>query len=856
MGREVPRLWPLVGRDALLADLAESISTTAGFVVVGPAGVGKSRVLSALSETIDGPTTQILPISGAQATAAIPLAPLLKLVDLDRPGPLLTRVLAELSRRSQSADLVIAVDDAYLLDEASASLLHQVAVSGLAKLALTGRAGVTPPAAITALWKDGILSRVDIGPLDRRQTTRLVQHTLGPTSRAAARWFWQRSQGYPLFARELIRAAQSAGALREVDGVVELSKAIEISEPLRELIGQTIDGLDEETTGGLVALTLAKTLDLTTARSLIGNTVLEQLVQSGLARNDGARLEVAHPLYGELALARAPATQLQRQRIDVGYSLQKAGGREAEAMLLLIEANTSVEVALAEYATAQAVRMRQSELAIRLANELVKLQRDGPATAQLAAAHALNGELDAADEYYRDAVSRARGVEESAAVWFSWISSTFEYREDIAAARDLAASASSQLTGGAGDVAKAWHLRTRMFSEPLGPVLEGLTEQVQRPRLDEEAARMVTLDLAACSWHANQPHRGIAALAAGAALTQPDVVYRSRAMQVHNALLVWTKGPTAAEPLLQELVDFALESKDPDVALHAQAARMLFHARAGQAAATVKRDPPLDSLVLGASVNRWVSLFLSELAWAQCQLVNSKDSAAQTLKLADSAGESVAAPLIGIVHSRLTDDAAIRLQRLRSAVAVAQKFQLYTYELLAQRELLHHEGPISSVVDRIAELAERAGPGLATIFAREAEAMAEDNAVLMVAAAADAHDLGAIGMAWELYASAQILYSQQEQFRDAYRCELAVRKLGSQLPNQVSPIVDQLQAVLTAREQEVVGEVCAGRTNQEIAQRLFLSPKTVKRHLERIYGRLEVKNRQELADLAPATPPR
>jgi DNA-binding NarL/FixJ family response regulator len=49
--------------------------------------------------------------------------------------------------------------------------------------------------------------------------------------------------------------------------------------------------------------------------------------------------------------------------------------------------------------------------------------------------------------------------------------------------------------------------------------------------------------------------------------------------------------------------------------------------------------------------------------------------------------------------------------------------------------------------------------------------------------------------------------------------------------------------VLTAREMEIVEFVAAGLTNAAIAERLWISPGTVKKHLENIYAKLGVANR-------------
>jgi DNA-binding NarL/FixJ family response regulator len=48
---------------------------------------------------------------------------------------------------------------------------------------------------------------------------------------------------------------------------------------------------------------------------------------------------------------------------------------------------------------------------------------------------------------------------------------------------------------------------------------------------------------------------------------------------------------------------------------------------------------------------------------------------------------------------------------------------------------------------------------------------------------------------------------------------------------------------LTSREVEVLGLVAEGLTNEEVAQRLYLSPRTIQRHLNSIYHKLGVGSR-------------
>jgi DNA-binding NarL/FixJ family response regulator len=54
-------------------------------------------------------------------------------------------------------------------------------------------------------------------------------------------------------------------------------------------------------------------------------------------------------------------------------------------------------------------------------------------------------------------------------------------------------------------------------------------------------------------------------------------------------------------------------------------------------------------------------------------------------------------------------------------------------------------------------------------------------------------------------------------------------------------------AALTASERRVVDRAASGETNRDIAQALFVTPKTVEVHLSNAYRKLGVRSRRELA---------
>ena len=77
----------------------------------------------------------------------------------------------------------------------------------------------------------------------------------------------------------------------------------------------------------------------------------------------------------------------------------------------------------------------------------------------------------------------------------------------------------------------------------------------------------------------------------------------------------------------------------------------------------------------------------------------------------------------------------------------------------------------------------------------------------------------------------------------------AVRMVGLGM-TVFSPQAEAPAEELSAREREVLALIAGGATNREIAQRLYLSPHTVKEHTSAVYRKLDVRNRAEAAQRA------
>jgi DNA-binding NarL/FixJ family response regulator len=93
--------------------------------------------------------------------------------------------------------------------------------------------------------------------------------------------------------------------------------------------------------------------------------------------------------------------------------------------------------------------------------------------------------------------------------------------------------------------------------------------------------------------------------------------------------------------------------------------------------------------------------------------------------------------------------------------------------------------------------------------------------------------------------------------RPADACRALLRDTGAVVPRRQSALAgvpERLRALgVTARELEVLNLVAEGLTSRDIAERLYLSPRTVEKHVERLLDKTGAANRTALAALAKPT---
>ncbi|MDP8992824.1 MAG: AAA family ATPase [Actinomycetota bacterium] len=118
----------------------------------------------------------------------------------------------------------------------------------------------------------------------------------------------------------------------------------------------------------------------------------------------------------------------------------------------------------------------------------------------------------------------------------------------------------------------------------------------------------------------------------------------------------------------------------------------------------------------------------------------------------------------------------------------------------------------------------------------------------LVAEAAMAHGWGSPG-AW--LGEAQDFFAGAGLDEPARACRSLSRLAGSGAPRRRSAVEPELErAGVTPREADVLALVAGGLTNKEIAERLYLSARTVEKHVERLLLKTGAPNRARLAALA------
>jgi DNA-binding NarL/FixJ family response regulator len=282
--------------------------------------------------------------------------------------------------------------------------------------------------------------------------------------------------------------------------------------------------------------------------------------------------------------------------------------------------------------------------------------------------------------------------------------------------------------------------------------------------------------------------------------------------------------------------------------------------------ALIRGDATAAVRLLSSAVSAPTALISLEEAWAWALLAEARalrgDSrgADEAMTLSDSARHRGSARYAAdIERSRIWVAAARGEMRraaelAREAAAFARDDRDRPIELWAWHDLARL-GYEAEACEPLQELAKKVASRWAPLFDSHCRALVGRDPDELLRCADDFESIGAMLLAAEAAAEAAAALSRAGSRRWTFAAARAERLKG-RCPGTLTPALRGAPAVarLSKRQREVALLASLGLSSPEIAQRLFLSTRTVESHLQSAYERLGVANRSELAAVLHAAP--
>ncbi len=866
-GEEMPALAPLVGREDLLERATTLLDGAAGGVVlVGEGGVGKSRLATEIARRGADRGWFAVSTVGTQAATAIPLGALSHLLpDLSgASGNVLTAARTALAQQAGDRRLLLSVDDAHLLDDHSATLVLQLAMSMPSFVVATVRTGEPVPDPVLALWKEGLADRIEVGRLDDASIAALAAQVLdGPVDAPLAAAVVRRADGNALFARELCLSGRDAGAVADVDGRWTLVGEFGVSPRLVELVRARIDDLPDAEGGPLHVIAHGEPIGLSIATALVGAAALLALEQRGVVvmREDGRRREVwlSHPIYAEVLRAMTGAMRAAAIKGSLASAMAATGMRRRSDLRRVatwqLEAGTG-DPELIHRGASETYRAGDMAGTARLAAGAWDLRPDADVATLLATALAYMGRYEEADAIFAAGADLARDDATLAriAIVHAAILSAGLGQPD--AAIQLLTDVEGRVAG-AGELANLRAQRAHLLA--LGADVDAalaLTEPLLAQV--EDGPVLVTAAMAAIiASHLAGAYETVLTLA-DRALPETRRLWAAGVVSIPPEMLeleafgarvaMGSLDETPVERLASDAVQAGVSQHNRPVAmltaLHTASVE-LHRGRPRSAAASVEAVGPQASDLLGTTAAAVLALCAALLAEA--------DEATGYLERASAWSRP------GSIYDPFRDEARIwvasaqgqpETARRIAAEALASAVDAHRW---GQATLLAHTlariGGVEAAHAALQRIGDRVDGPLAAARRSHVAGLLADAPEGLEAASGSFARMGAALLAAEAAADAARAARRAGDPRKATRllrvsADLAGKCEGARTPSLVLP--DDELTPLSRRELEIADLAATGLSSDDIASRLFLSVRTVDNHLQHVYQKLGIGSRAEL----------
>lgn len=866
--------WQTAPRPSIWAKIDDALlrSDHRGVVFVGAAGVGKTAFARAVAsrQARNDRKAEVRWVAATASAAHIPFGAFSHLLDI-APGAdsaaLLHSARAALCDGVDERRLLIAVDDAQHLDPLSSMLLHQLTFQSQARLVLTVRDHTPSPDAITALWEENLLARIDVAPLEGAETTTLIESVLGgPLETSSAEQLFAISGGNPLFLRHLVDAAVGSGALRASRGVWQLRGATTLPPHLTTLINQRLEKLSPDATSVMQYLAVDEPLALADLTALTSASAVEAAEAAGTAaitrRGSVDVVSPAHPIYTECI--RADLGVLTRRRLCADLVGQLAAGDPSHVSdrLRLAALSLDTDTPLAPGALIEAAweAMRLGDL--RLGEVLARGALEGAGQdslyARLPLAHSLawQGRGAEADEVLTAVDPSTLSTDDLVAWALPKTANQFWMRGDSAAARTVLAEVRARV--GEHAAAGALDALAATFALNAGELTDA------RATAGDILARPGAGDLAV-AWAA-----ATATLAAArAGDLEPVADLAARGLDTaHPGLLRFTIGlgqltaarldcdVAGAEALARHYLEFAGMQQPgraiSDVLLAealmargslAQAGALLFQSAAALADTGYSWGPLAQLLLVRTLGQR------GDYAQAQLELARAEES--HGLRSRIYTPELELARAWTLAAGREMPGA---IEAARRAVATARESGQHGVALLAVHDALRlGDKQIGEEADAVCG---GVAGELAPLVLRYARHLAARRAAGLDEVAAEFAGHGQLLAAADAAAQAAVLHAGAGRHNPEMASRANAARWSEACANPSTPALERAltPVPLTGRERGIAVLVAEGLSNKAIADRLEVSVRTVEGHIYRACTKLGVADRAALG-AAIATKP-
>lgn len=390
--RRMSDRWPLTGRGEEFQLIADALADTEwrGVLIAGRAGVGKTRLAREAAEAMAGSGWAVSRLAGTATGRSVPLGAFAQWVeDFDaNPMTMARQVITALRTGAGDAPLLLVVDDAHLLDDLSALAMHQLVGQNVAKIIATVRNGEPAPDAVSTLWKDGVLRRLELQPLSRPEAEELLASVLGAVSPDCLARMWKLTRGNVLYLRHLVEQERAARRLVCEAGQWCWTAGLAVSPTLVDLVESQIGAVPDEVREVVDLVAVAEPVDRSCLMSLASPHAVEVAEQRGLIRMPPSAdvVYVGHPLYGEVRLQQCGPLRLRRLRGEVATAMAREPTRvdPLRLGLLWLESDLPPDIAM----LARAANIARSRLDLALAERFARAAVDsggGPAAELLLA---------------------------------------------------------------------------------------------------------------------------------------------------------------------------------------------------------------------------------------------------------------------------------------------------------------------------------------------------------------------------------------------------------------------------------------------------------------------------------------